>query len=232
MGRLSGLLGAAVLAAGLASASITYQYTTAAVNYTGAGSVDVSGTCTANTVNNIAASYCIDFTSSTAGSNYVIAYSGVTNESGTAGPPPIGTSDTFGYFEIFCEVAGTSTTTNTCGTTTFSGDVSINVNQSLPAVFTGTYVDALSGTLTNPTSGAVVLTFSTTSFDYNTNPPTDLHYYLQQPTFPANGYLLGPNTVTSIQGGIIDESAPEPGTLATLGLGLAALGLYSRRKRA
>jgi hypothetical protein len=233
MNRFCFLFAALTVGAGLVGASVTYQYTTTAINYTGAGTVDTSGTCTANTVNSVAASYCIDFASSVSNTEYVLAYSGVTNETGTAGAPPIGTGDTFGFFEVFCETTGTSTQVSTCGSASFSGDLSINVAQTLPAVSSGQFVDALSGGYTNVTTGAGVLTFATTSFNYLA-PPINLFYVLQQPTTPVDGYILNnPGSVTSIQGVIINENAnaPEPGTLATLGAGLAVLGLISRRRR-
>lgn len=224
-----------MLGAGLVCASVTYEYTTSAINYAGgSGTVDTSGTCTANVVNSVAASYCIDFASSVSNTDYVLAYSGVTNETGTAGAPPIGTGDTFGFFEVFCETTGTSTQVSTCGSASFNGDLSINVAQTLPAVSSGQFVDALSGGYTNVTTGAGVLTFATTSFNYLA-PPINLFYVLQQPTTPVDGYILNnPGSVTSIQGVIINENAnaPEPGTLATLGGGLALLGLISRRRRA
>jgi hypothetical protein len=50
----------------------------------------------------------------------------------------------------------------------------------------------------------------------------------------VDGYILNnPGSITSVQGGIINENAnaPEPATLATLGFGLALVGLISRRKR-
>jgi hypothetical protein len=214
-----------------AQASINYAFTTAITYTAGSGVVDTSATCTANILGvSLNANYCIDFASSVAGLNYVVAYAPNAG-TGVAGNPPIGTADNFGLMQVYCEIAGTSTVSTGCGTATLDGGVTVTVNQTLPVVATpaGTFVGVLGGSYVGFNNGAGTVDFSTTGFVA----PGGVQYYLQQPTFPVVGYILNQpstNNPTSLQGGVIDQSAPEPATLAMMGGGLAILAALRRRK--
>jgi PEP-CTERM motif len=227
-----------------ASASVLYDYSTSAM-YTASGAdpgtADTSSTCTGNTVNGISASYCVDWATTTSNTEYVLAYAAVT-QSGTALTAPTGTNDTFGYFQLFCY--DTSTTGNTpgsnCGDATMTGDFTITVSQTVPAVFSSTFTDAVLGNFTGDSAGAMTIDFTGTTFTYPGGTNT-LVYTLEEPTVPTPGYginIVGPPTSdTSIQGNIEstplgNSGTPEPATLAMIGGGLSLLGLISRRKRA
>lgn len=132
---------------------------------------------------------------------------------------------TFGTFTT----AGFPTLTSLAGAT-----FTLTINQTTPTPDSGTLLGTLSGTIKVNSSNAFV-NFSPASITLADN----VTYTILQ---SANGVPLVPPSTdstgtvspgsTTIQGQISSPTVPEPGTVGLFGLGLAAVGLIGRRRRA
>jgi hypothetical protein len=97
---------------------------------------------------------------------------------------------------------------------TASGNFMLTIDQTAPTVATGGFAGALSGTITENSSGGT-LDFSTTTLNLG-----GVVYTLQQP--PGGYDLVPPSTLngeTSIQLHITSSAVPEPAFLGLTGLG-------------
>jgi hypothetical protein len=226
-----------------ASASVSYAYTTSA-SYTASGAdpgtVDTTSTCTGNTVNTFAASYCVDWGTTTSNTEYVLAYADV-SRNGVANTAP-GTNDTFGYFQLFCyDITGSvgsagGTLGTNCGDATMTGDFTITVNQTTPASFVGTFTDSVVGNFTADNAGTMFIDFSGDQFTAGSG-ANELVYTMEEPPQGYGINIVGPPASdTSVQGNIESTpqslGTPEPATFALIGGALGLLGMVSRRKRA
>lgn len=210
-----------------AQASTTYAFNTTTVSYSGSGTVDTSATCTALSVESTAASYCVDFAAG-GDTQYVIAFAGAADSNGLA--TSTGNGDVFGYFQLFCTVDGTSTTSTACGSATFSGSFTLTVPQTTPASFDGEFIDTVNGSATAYNAGSATVNFSTqSSFIYPGTPGDPLEYALS----PATELIGSPaqDRATSVEGIVTDLGTPEPATFGLMGVSLLGVGFALRRKR-
>ena len=140
-----------------------------------------------------------------------------------------GTGDNFGSLQAFCIDNVTGVASTSCGNVTLDGHLDIALNETVPTVATGHFVDALGGTFTGVGAGFGLANFATTSFSIGV-----LGYQMQQ---PGGGYSINAvanNAPTSLQGIVTDNTVsgtPEPATFALMGAGLLGLGVTARRKR-
>jgi hypothetical protein len=199
-----------------ASASTNYAFSTSATYSGGTGTVDNSLSLHGCTSTNL----CVDWNAGTDVSDNLVLQLVFTPFSDPSG---VATQfDNFGTIQLFCVDASANTANGNCITgTAFDGHLTVTVNQTVPDVETGVFIDALSGT---EGAGGTV-SFSTSAFNLFSG---QLTYSLQQ---PAN-YIIAAvgSSATSLQGGVIDNSAPEPASLALMGGGLTMFALLRRRK--
>jgi hypothetical protein len=206
---------ALLLTAGFAAANTTYSFSTSASYVGGTGVVD-STFCAANDL-------CVDFT---AGANLALhlVYAPNVTTNGTALGAP-GTGDNFGTVQAFCISTVDGSTQTTCGSTTLSGDVTVTLSETLPIAGSGQFIDSLSGTI-NQNSGLGVVNFGTTGFTIGV-----LTYQMQQPVGGYDINFINANNPTSLQGVVIDTTAPEPATFGLLGAALVGLGIVVRKRK-
>jgi len=111
--------------------------------------------------------------------------------------------------------------------------ITVTVSQTVPFVQSTQFTGVLGGQISNTQSlspASVVFNPLTTSVTDGVS--VTVNYFLQQPNFPTNGYILNSindNSATSFQGAINTDSIPEPSTIALIGLGLLAVGLRRRQ---
>ncbi|MBM3764247.1 MAG: PEP-CTERM sorting domain-containing protein [Acidobacteria bacterium] len=139
------------------------------------------------------------------------------------------TGANFGHLIALCAGGG-----DCSGLISISGvEITITVNQTVPFVQSTQFTGVLGGQISNTQSlspASVVFNPLTTSVTDGST--ATVNYFLQQPNFPTNGYILNSindNSATSFQGAINTESIPEPSTIALIGLGLLAVS-FRRRK--
>lgn len=139
------------------------------------------------------------------------------------------TGANFGELVALCAVGGD------CSALTDIGGVliTVTINQSVPFVQSTQFLGTLGGQISDTQSlSPALVTFSPLTTFTTDGGSQIVNYFLQQPSFPANGYILNSindNSPTSIQGAINFEAVPEPSTIALIGLGLLAVGLRRRK---
>jgi hypothetical protein len=213
---LLGLSAVLLLTAGFAAANTTYSFNTSAV-YAGSATVDTTHCASVNDL-------CMDFG---AGTNLAVqlVYTPNTTTNGTAIGFP-GTGDNFGFIQAFCISTVDGSTQTTCSSVPLSGDITVTLHETLPLVTSGQFIDVLGGTL-GQNSGLGIVNFGTTGFTLGT-----LTYQMQQPVGGYDINFINANNPTSLQGVVIDTTAPEPATFGIMGAALVALGFVARKRKA
>ncbi|MBM3754583.1 MAG: PEP-CTERM sorting domain-containing protein [Acidobacteria bacterium] len=139
------------------------------------------------------------------------------------------TGANFGELVALCAVSG-----DCSGLTDIGGIlITVTINQTVPFIQSTQFNGVLGGMISNTQSlSKALVTFSPLTTFTSDGGSQIVNYFLQQPSFPANGYILNSindNSPTSLQSAINFDDVPEPSTIALIGLGLLAVG-FRRRK--
>jgi len=139
------------------------------------------------------------------------------------------TGANFGEVIALCSVGG-----DCSGLTSVAGAlITVTINQTVPFVQSTQFNGVLGGQISNTQSlSPALMTFSPLFTSTSDGFSQIVNYFLQQPSFPANGYIINSindNRSTSLQGAVNFEDVPEPSTIALIGLGLAAIAIRRRK---